>query len=222
MKLQNYLTNKIWQIALKETTDQEYFQKLNVALTQMYQNDLVYPPKNLIFNAFNLCPLNKIKVVIIGSEPYANDSSDGLAFSSNDSQLIPASLKTIYTELSNDLHILNTTGDLTKWAKRGVLLLNTMLTVGQHSKHTIWQKFTNEVIQLISNQRQHICYILCGNEAHKKIKFIDSRYNLIIRLAHPSPNMTLKSKYPWIGSKCFSKCNNYLKRYKQQPINWKL
>ena len=212
----------LWDLKHSDYKDEFDFTELNTILEQKIKLTNIYPEKSLIFNAFNLCPFNKIKVVVIGLEPYINKFSNGLTFSVKPDSKIPASLNNIYKELFNDLHITNTTGDLTKWAKQGVLLLNTRLTVDDSSKHTFWKSFIDNVIQLINAKHKHIIYILFGNIAHSKEKLIDSKNNLVIKLAHPSPNMTYKSKFPLIGSKCFSKSNKYLKLKNKDPINWKI
>ncbi len=225
MNITSYLKESSWKILLKDEFKKEYFIDLISILEKEYEKNLIYPSKNLVFNAFNLCPFNKLKVIIIGFDPYSNKDANGLAFSVDSSIKIPNSLKNIYDELYNDLKIDNDNkGDLTKWARQGILLLNNTLTIGKNRKykHKEWKVFTNYIIELINEKKQNIVYLLFGVETHNKENLIDNKNNLIIKLSHPSPNSTIKTNFPFYGSKCFSKTNKYLKKYNIKNINWKI
>jgi uracil-DNA glycosylase len=224
--LEKYLINKKWQAILKDEFEKKYFHELEKKLKKEYKNYIIYPKMSLIFNIFNICPLNKIKVVILGTDPYIyKNQAYGLAFSCNILP-IPITLRNIFRELKYDLNINNNTGNLLNWAKQGVFLLNTILTVreGNSNSHNKlnWEIFTNNIISLINNNRRHIVYILWGNHAIKKKELIDSNKNKIIISSHPRPLSAMKTKYPFNGSKPFSKTNNYLIHNNISPINWQL
>lgn len=182
----------------------------------------IYPPVELIFNAFNLCPFNQIKVVIIGQDPYHGErQANGLCFAVNDAVKIPPSLRNIFKELQADLAInIPTSGNLTRWAEQGVLLLNSILTVQANKaashRNKGWEQFTDTVIQHISDKREQVVFLLWGNYAHQKGNIIDVNKHYVLKSAHPSPLSARK----FFGNKHFSKTNQYLKDCGQIAINW--
>lgn len=185
----------------------------------------IYPVKEDVFKAFELTDFLDIKVVIIGQDPYFNEGqANGLAFSVKKGVKIPPSLKNIFKELSDDLgEEIPTSGDLSNWAKQGVLLLNSTLTVEEkkpnsHTKYT-WSIFTDSIIKYISDYKSNVVFILWGNFAIKKSKLIDSSKHLIIQSSHPSP---LSARHSFFGSKVFSKCNLYLEKNLMKKIDWSL
>lgn len=227
LKLSTYLQDDGWASALKPEFEQEYFKQLEVQLKKDYKAGVqVFPPKHLIFNAFNKTPIDKVKVVILGQDPYHNyDQAMGMSFSVPVGVALPPSLKNMYKELVNDKNIKNftdmpATGCLEKWAERGVLLINATLTVEAHKPNSHakygWQKFTDNVIKIISDQCSGVVFVLWGNFAHKKEKLVDSTKHRIIKTAHPSP----LSFNRWLGCKCFSNVNDELKKLKKSEIDW--
>ena len=190
-----------------------------------YEKNICFPPKELIFNAFNLCSFDDLKVVIIGQDPYhGTGEANGLCFSVNDNVKIPPSLRNIFAEINSDLEriMLPTSGNLEHWAKQGVLLLNATLTVRKDEanshKHLDWQKFTDAVIQTISNEKEHVVFLLWGSFAQKKIKFIDENKHFVLQSGHPSPLSANRGF--WFGNKHFSKSNDFLIKNKKTPITW--
>jgi uracil-DNA glycosylase len=212
----NYLINKEWDNLLNEEFKKEYFKEIMLSLEKEYLNNNVFPKKENIFEAFNLTSFDDIKIVIIGQDPYHGDNqAHGLAFSTKQTKL-PPSLKNIYKELYSDLNIIKEDGDLSKWAKQGVFLLNTILTVEKnkpfsHSKIG-WEIFTDKVIELISTNKDKVIFVLWGNNAIKKENLIDKKH-IIIKSPHPSPFSANKG---FFGSKPFSKINSQLIK----PIEW--
>lgn len=210
-----------WDIILKEEFEKEYFKKITTFLDNT--KGVVFPRKDNFFKALELTPLDKVKVVILGQDPYHEpNQAMGLAFSVPRGEKIPPSLKNIYKELESDLNIpAPTHGDLTKWAEQGVLLLNTVLTVEEHkalSHHKIgWQIFTDRLIYEVCQLNQPIVFILLGNEAKTKKEMIKNPNHLIIESVHPSP---LSANRGFFGSKIFSKTNNYLIKNNLNPIDW--
>lgn len=210
-----------WDIILKEEFEKEYFKKITTFLDNT--KGVVFPKKDNFFKALELTPLDKVKVVILGQDPYHEpNQAMGLAFSVPRGEKIPPSLRNIYKELESDLNILAPThGDLTKWAEQGVLLLNTVLTVEEHkalSHHKIgWQIFTDRLIYEVCRLNQPIVFILLGNEAKTKKEMIKNPNHLIIESVHPSP---LSANRGFFGSKIFSKTNNYLIKNNLNPIDW--
>lgn len=210
-----------WDIILKEEFEKEYFKKITTFLDNT--KGVVFPKKDNFFKALELTPLDKVKVVILGQDPYHEpNQAMGLAFSVPRGEKIPPSLKNIYKELESDLNIpAPTHGDLTKWAEQGVLLLNTVLTVEEHkalSHHKIgWQIFTDRLIYEVCQLNQPIVFILLGNEAKTKKEMIKNPNHLIIESVHPSP---LSANKGFFGSKIFSKTNNYLIKNNLNPIDW--
>lgn len=224
--LQKYLKDKLWKEKLKNEFKKDYFKHLEIQLLKEYNKYNIYPKVNLIFNIFNVCPLNKIKVVILGTDPYIYENqADGLAFSCN-TLPIPITLRNIFRELKDDLNIYNNTGNLIKWAHQGVFLLNTILTVreGKSNSHYNlgWEFFTDEVIRIININCKNIVYILWGNHAIKKKKLINNTTNKILTSSHPRPLSAMRTSHPFNKSKPFSKINKYLKKNKIKEIDWKL
>lgn len=210
-----------WDIILKEEFEKEYFKKITTFLDNT--KGVVFPKRDNFFKALELTPLDKVKVVILGQDPYHEpNQAMGLAFSVPRGEKIPPSLRNIYKELESDLNIpAPTHGDLTKWAEQGVLLLNTVLTVEEHkalSHHKIgWQIFTDRLIYEVCRLNQPIVFILLGNEAKTKKEMIKNPNHLIIESVHPSP---LSANRGFFGSKIFSKTNNYLIKNNLNPIDW--
>lgn len=213
-----------WDDILKEEYNKPYFEKLMNFIEDEYNNYTIYPDRNNIYNALKLTPPDKVKVVILGQDPYINkDQANGLSFSVQPGIAIPPSLKNIFREQRKDLGIIQpNSGDLTKWAKQGVLLLNTTLTVraGLSNSHQGkgWGIFTDSIIKYLG-QKENIVFMLWGNNAKAKRKLIDSSKNLILEAAHPSP---LSATRGFFGCQHFSKANNYLIEHNLSPIDWQL
>ena len=212
-----------WDNLLREESKQEYFQALLTQVEQLYKERVIFPDNKLIFNAFNLCPFDKIKVIILGQDPYHGPGqAHGLAFSVPDLAPHPPSLKNIYKELQADIGgEINLSGNLERWAKQGVLLLNTSLTVeenlaGSHQGFG-WEKFSDAVIKKISHDKEHMVFLLWGNSAIKKRVLIDENKHLVLTAPHPSP---LSAYRGFFGSKPFGQTNKYLKQTNQREINW--
>lgn len=227
LNLFEYLHDINWISALESEFKKDYFIQLQNLLQKDYKAGVqVFPPKDLIFNAFNLTPISKVKVVILGQDPYHDDGQAmGLSFSVPDGIAKPPSLVNIYKELVNDKDIKNftevpKTGCIEKWAKQGVLLINATLTVeahkaNSHSKYG-WQTFTDNVIKTISTECDGVVFVLWGNFAHKKEKLVDLSKHAVIKTAHPSPLSFNK----WLGCKCFSNVNAQLKKFNKTEIDW--
>lgn len=213
-----------WDDILKEEYNKSYFEKLMNFIEDEYNNYTIYPDKNNIYNALKLTPPDKVKVIILGQDPYINkDQANGLSFSVQPGIVIPPSLRNIFREQRKDLGIIQpNSGDLTKWAEQGVLLLNTTLTVraGLSNSHQGkgWGIFTDSIIKYLG-QKENIVFMLWGNNAKAKRKLIDSSKNLILEAAHPSP---LSATRGFFGCQHFSKANNYLIEHNLSPIDWQL
>lgn len=213
-----------WDDILKEEYNKPYFEKLMNFIEDEYNNYTIYPDKNNIYNALKLTSPDKVKVVILGQDPYINkDQANGLSFSVQPGIVIPPSLRNIFREQRKDLGIIQpNSGDLTKWAEQGVLLLNTTLTVraGLSNSHQGkgWGIFTDSIIKYLG-QKENIVFMLWGNNAKAKRKLIDSSKNLILEAAHPSP---LSATRGFFGCQHFSKANNYLIEHNLSPIDWQL
>ena len=219
----NVKIEQSWKEALSTEFDKDYFIKLTDFVRNEYTSGKrIFPEPKNIFNAFNLCPLSKVKVVIIGQDPYHEPGqAHGLCFSVLPPTPIPPSLQNIYKEIESDLGYKSATnGDLTHWAEQGVLLLNSTLTVRAHAaaSHTGrgWEEFTDSVIRTISKQ-ENIVYILWGSHAQKKASFVNPEKNLILKSVHPSP---LSAYRGFFGCKHFSKANEYLLKHNKTPIDW--
>ncbi len=212
-----------WQKVLQTDFDMPYFQNIILKTKEAYSTTTVYPPARLLFNAFDLTPFDKVKVVILGQDPYHNPGQAmGLSFSVPTGMPFPPSLQNIFKEASDDLGLpIPTSGDLTHWAKQGVLLLNTTLTVEAHRPHSHfgfgWQLLTDKVIELLNQDRDHLVFILWGADAQRKANMIDPTRHLILKAPHPSP---LSAYRGFFGSKPFSRTNYYLITNGIKPIQW--
>ena len=204
--------------------DKPYFADLTRQVRQEYQNGPCYPPGHLIFNAFDLCPFDQVKVVIIGQDPYHEPGQAmGLSFSVPEGVTTPPSLINIFKEISNDLGTpMPKDGDLTRWAQQGVLLLNATLTVRAHLANSHqrlgWSLFTDAAIKALSAERQGLVYMLWGGYARSKRTLIDSQRNLVLESVHPSPLSA--NRGGWFGQHQFSRCNAYLESQGKAPIAW--
>lgn len=219
----NVRIDESWKEVLQPEFDKPYFELLTSFVRSEYQTKQCFPPARLIFNAFDSCPFDRVRVVIIGQDPYHDvGQAHGLCFSVNDGIAIPPSLENIYKELNRDLGIpIPTSGNLTRWAQQGVLLLNATLTVQAHRagshQNKGWEELTDAAIQALNTRREHIVYMLWGSYAQRKGQFIDRRRNLVLTAPHPSP---LSAYRGFIGCGHFSQANNYLVQHGEQPINW--
>ncbi|MAQ77144.1 uracil-DNA glycosylase [Candidatus Campbellbacteria bacterium] len=213
-----------WSAVLADYFTLPKWQKLAHFIENEYQTNSVYPQRENLFNAFNITPFSAVKVVIVGQDPYHNPGqAHGLSFSVPGDITVPPSLKNIYKEIETDLHLKKdfSNGNLTSWAQQGVLLLNSVLTVqkdkpGSHSNQG-WEDFTDYVIKKISEEHQHIVFLLWGNYAKNKGQIIDRSKHLVLESSHPSP---LGAYRGFIGSQHFSQANMYLKKYKKKEIDW--
>lgn len=212
-----------WKEKLAEEFGKLYFHQLAQFVREEYQKFRIYPPGGKIFNAFDKCPFDQVKVVILGQDPYHGPKqANGLAFSVNDGVPLPPSLQNIYKELKSDLGVEPpASGNLERWAQQGVLLLNATLTVrqGQAGSHQGkgWEEFTDAVLRILSEQRQGLVFILWGAYAKRKGVLIDRAKHYVIESAHPSP---LSATSGFFGSRPFSKANKYLEEKGKTPINW--
>lgn len=205
--------------SIKEETD---FSSLESTLEEKYEVGEVFPPREQIYTAFELTPLENVKVVILGQDPYhGKGQSHGLAFSVNDGVKIPPSLRNMYKELESDLGIKRTTGSLKDWAKEGVLLLNTVLTVDANQANSHrglgWEPFTDGVISHVSDNLDHVVFILWGKPAQKKERLIDTSRHCVIKSTHPSP---LSAHRGFFGTRPFSRANEYLEAHGRAAVDW--
>lgn len=212
-----------WKACLQDEFDKPYFERLTQFVRQEYATTTVYPPGALIFNAFNLCPFDQVRVVIIGQDPYHGPGqAHGLCFSVNDGIPFPPSLVNIFKEVQDDLGTpVPPTGNLSRWARQGVLLLNATLTVrahqaGSHQRQG-WEEFTDAVIRVLNERRDHLVFILWGSYAQKKGAFIDRNRHLVLSSAHPSP---LSAYHGFFGNRHFSRANQYLVEHGETPVQW--
>lgn len=219
----NVAIENSWKVKLADEFEKPYFRQLTEFVRTEYRMHTCFPPGPQIFNAFNLCPFDKVKVVLIGQDPYHGPGqAHGLCFSVNDGVSFPPSLQNIFKEIQSDLgKDIPPTGNLTRWAEQGVLLLNATLTVrahqaGSHQKHG-WEEFTDAVIRRLSQECNHLVFILWGAYAQKKGAVIDRERHLVLTSAHPSP---LSAYHGFFGNKHFSLTNAYLEQYGKKPINW--
>ena len=217
--------NPEWQSILAEEIQKPYFIELEELLNLEYHNHNCYPPKELIFAAFDSCSFSNTKVVIIGQDPYhGKGEANGLCFSVNDGVKIPPSLRNIYRELVDDLGsiFIPNSGNLASWANQGVLLLNAGLTVREDlpnsHKHLKWNLFTDAVIQKLSDEKEGLVFLLWGGFAQKKGVKINREKHLVLECGHPSPLSANQGK--WFGNKHFSKTNAYLESQGLEPIQW--
>ena len=212
-----------WKTALADEFEADYFKTLSQVVREKYLSEKTFPPPKLVFNAFDHCPFDQVKVVILGQDPYHNDGQAmGLSFSVPDGMQIPPSLLNMYKEIESDIGTpIPKSGNLEHWAEQGVLLLNATLTVKAHQAGSHqglgWEQFTDAVIQKLSNERTNLVFMLWGNYARSKAKMIDPEKHLILEAPHPSP---LSAHRGFMGCKHFSHCNDYLRSHQQEPITW--
>ncbi len=212
-----------WSEKLQSEFDAPYFSQLTQFVRKEYATGPCYPPGNQIFNAFNLCPFDKVKVVILGQDPYhEKGQAEGLCFSVADGVQWPPSLQNIFKEIEGDLHRpAPATGSLRRWAEQGVLLLNSTLTVRAHQAASHagqgWETFTDAVVRLLSDERENLVFLLWGSYAQHKGAIVDRQRHLVLTSAHPSP---LSAYRGFFGNHHFSLCNDYLIQHNITPINW--
>lgn len=214
-----------WKSFFDVEIQKEYFIKLISDVENEYETSVCFPPKDVIFNAFEKCKLSNLKVVIIGQDPYYGEGeANGLCFSVNDGIKIPPSLKNIFAEINSDFDsiFLLTNGNLERWAQQGILLLNACLTVRKDEanshKHLKWNIFTDNLIHYISNNCENIVFLLWGSFAQKKGNKINRVKHLVLECGHPSPLSANRGF--WFGNKHFSQTNTYLKSIEKMPIEW--
>lgn len=212
-----------WKAKMAEEFNKDYFIRLSAFVKEEYRMNTIYPPGSLIFNAFNLCPFDKVKVVIIGQDPYHGPGqAHGLCFSVKDNVQFPPSLINIFKEIQSDTGMPRPiSGNLERWSKQGVLLLNATLTVrahmaGSHQKKG-WENFTDAVINVLNRDKNNLVFILWGAYAQKKGETIDRTKHLVLESVHPSP---LSASRGFFGNKHFSTCNEYLTKNGLEPVNW--
>ena len=214
-----------WFIALKDEFDKPYFKELEKKINEAKRTHEVYPPENLIFNALELTPLYNVKVVIIGQDPYHEPmQAQGLSFSVPEGVKLPPSLVNIYKEIENELNIkMSNSGDLSSWARQGVLLLNSTLTVnrGQAGSHKDfgWQKFTKRIVEVINDNLSEVIFVLWGNFAKAFEPLINTNRHFVLKSAHPSP---LSAYNGFFGNGHFKRINTILKDLNKQEIDWKV
>ena len=216
------MINKKWDIILKEEFNREYFKKLGIFVKQEYKNKSIFPPYEHIFDALRFTDYDEVKVVILGQDPYHGlGEAHGLSFSVHNGVKMPPSLLNIFKELKNDLNIERTSTDLTDWAKQGVLLLNSIMTVEKDKplshKNKGWEIFTDTIIQKLNEREEPIIFVLWGSFARSKKEFITNPNHIILESVHPSP---LSANRGFFGSKPFSKINNNLIKRGKKTINW--
>ncbi len=212
-----------WKAKLEHEFTKDYFRKLAEFVKSEYRTKTIYPPGPLIFNAFDLCPFDRVKAVIIGQDPYHGpDQAHGLCFSVRDGVEFPPSLINIFKEIESDLGIVvPRSGNLERWAKQGVLLLNATLTVRAHQagshQNRGWEEFTDNVISLLDKEKLNLVFFLWGAYAQRKGASIDRSKHLVLESVHPSPLSVSRGFY---GNRHFSRCNDYLLKNRIEPINW--
>ena len=216
------MINKKWDVVLKEEMKKDYFKDLGIFVKNEYKHKTIYPEYKDIFNALRYTDYDEVKVVILGQDPYHGEhEAHGLSFSVPDGVKMPPSLLNIFKELNNDLGIKRTKTDLTDWAKQGVLLLNSIMTVVKDSplshKSRGWEIFTDRLIELLGERKEPIVFILWGSYARSKKELIKNKNHLILESVHPSP---LSASRGFFGSKPFSKTNNFLLKNNIKPIDW--
>ncbi|MBQ4390859.1 MAG: uracil-DNA glycosylase [Paludibacteraceae bacterium] len=219
----NVRIEESWRKVLQPEFDKPYFELLTDFVRHEYRTTRCFPPPGLIFNAFDSCPFDRVRVVIIGQDPYHDDGqAHGLCFSVNEGVKIPPSLENIYKELNRDLgKPIPQSGNLQRWADQGVLLLNATLTVRAHQagshQNKGWEEVTDAAIRALNEQREHLVFMLWGSYAQRKGQFINRRKHLVLTAPHPSP---LSAYRGFIGCGHFSAANKYLIQHGQQPIEW--
>jgi uracil-DNA glycosylase len=224
LKIMRVKIEESWRSQLQHEFEKDYFQQLADYVKGAYQRKTVYPPGSMIFRAFDLCPFDQVQVVIIGQDPYHGPGqAHGLCFSVSDGVTVPPSLKNIFKEIKDDLHLnVRPSGNLERWARQGILLLNATLTVeakrpGSHQEKG-WEIFTDQVIKILSENKEHLVFMLWGAYAQKKGAWLDSRRHLILKAAHPSPFAAHRG---FMGCKHFSKANQYLIDNGRKSIDWR-
>lgn len=212
-----------WKQLLAGEFEKPYFEELTRFVREEYANHKIYPPGKLIFNAFNQCPFDQVKVVILGQDPYHGPGqAHGLCFSVPEGVAFPPSLQNIFAEIKSDLGMsLPHHGNLVRWARQGVFLLNATLTVratqaGSHQNKG-WETFTDRVIHLLAENKENLVFMLWGSYAQQKGKFIEPSRHLLLTSVHPSP---LSAYRGFFGNRHFSKANQYLSEHAKEPINW--
>ncbi len=220
----NVKIDNSWREHIGAEFEKPYFSALTDFVRHEYTTTTCYPPGSLIFNAFNLCPFDRVKVVIIGQDPYHEPGqAQGLSFSVPDGVPLPPSLQNIFKEIQLDLgKPMPPTGDLTRWAEQGVLLLNATLTVrahqaASHQRHG-WEQFTDAAIRALNAERENLVFILWGGYARSKAQLIDRSRHLVLESVHPSPLSA--NRGGWFGNHHFSQCNAYLREHGEQEIDW--
>ncbi|MDE7461003.1 MAG: uracil-DNA glycosylase [Paramuribaculum sp.] len=214
---------KSWKESLASEWEKDYFKKLTDFVRDEYASGVVFPPASRIFAAFDACPVDEVKVVILGQDPYHGEGqANGLCFSVNPGTPIPRSLTNIFKEISSDTGApMPTDGNLSRWARQGVLLLNATLTVRAHQAGSHqgrgWEQFTDEVVRMLATERSGLVFILWGAYAGRKGEFIDRNRHLVLTSAHPSP---LSASRGFFGNHHFTLANDYLKRQGKTPIIW--
>lgn len=213
-----------WKEKLKNEFEKDYFVSLTGYIREEYRKDQIFPPGKLIFNAFDLCPFDSVKAVIIGQDPYHGPGqAHGLCFSVRDGIDFPPSLVNIFREIESDMgYKPYSSGNLQRWAAQGVLLLNAILTVrarqaGSH-RGKGWEEFTDEVIRILNNEKDNLVFFLWGAYAQKKGTSIDRSRHLVLESVHPSP---LSASRGFFGNRHFSRCNTYLSDHNIDPVNWR-
>ena len=222
-----WILEELWREKLKDELDKPYYRELMEKVQEEYKNETCYPPEDKIFNALNLCPFDKVKVVIMGQDPYFHSGQAmGLSFSVPEGIHLPPSLQTLYRALGISLDASDKPlGDLTRWVEQGVLLLNTTLTVrkdkpNSHRKYK-WWRFTDAVIRALDAEREHIVFILWGRIAQRKERLVhvDNDRHMVLKAIHPSP-LAVHRKGEWDGKEHFTCCNKYLNEHGIAPIDW--
>ncbi|MBP6044884.1 MAG: uracil-DNA glycosylase [Microgenomates group bacterium] len=221
--MQDIRIETTWKDKLSQEFTKSYWKTLSSTVREQYLSKIVYPPAKQVFRAFDLCPFEKTKVVIVGQDPYHGpNQANGLCFAVNDGVGLPPSLKNIYKEIKSDLGVSSLeSGDLTRWASQGVLMLNSVLTVLANTpashKDMGWEQFTDAVIHSLNAKKKHVVYMLWGKYAQAKGSVIDRENNLVLTSGHPSPfSATL-----FFNNHHFSKCNSYLEKHGLSPIDWR-
>lgn len=217
-----FLIRKSWYEKLADEFEKPYYKKLESFLDNEYKTKTIYPKAENVFNSINQVPLEKIKVVIIGQDPYHEpNQAHGLSFSVENGVMLPPSLKNIFKEIEAETGVVNKSGNLIKWAKQGVLLLNTVLTVerGKANSHKGmgWENITTKIIQIINEQNTPIVFLLWGSQAQSFAKYLNNPNHLVLKCAHPSP---LSAFNGFFGCNHFVKANEFLTRHNVQPIDW--
>ncbi len=220
----NVALDSSWKKRFADEFSKPYFAELAAFVKNEYKNEVVYPPPKYIFRAFDLCPFEKVKIVILGQDPYHGArQANGLCFAVNEDVTLPPSLQNIFKEIESDLgkSLVHRSGDLSRWAEQGVLLLNATLTVRAHVAGSHqgrgWELFTDTAVRVLSEEREHLVFMLWGNYAKAKGAHIDRARHLVLEAAHPSPFSVANG---FFGCKHFSRANDYLIAQGETPVDW--